>query len=154
MPFQITSRVFKNGEAIPAHHTADGEDVSPPLEWKHPPPDTKAFALVCDDPDAPNGNFNHWIIFNIPANLSHFPEAYPALKTQPNGIRQGLNDFGGLGYQGPAPPSGVHHYHFKIFALSAPLELEEDVKRQVLERAVQRRLLGQAELMGTYQRKS
>ena len=153
MAFQLSSRAFKNGEAIPAHHTADGEDVSPPLEWKDPPPGTQAFALLCDDPDAPGGLFNHWVIYNIPITVVHFPEAYPALKTQPNGICQGLNDFGGLGYQGPKPPSGVHRYFFKLYALSAPLPVEENVKRAAVERGAQRRLLGQAELMGTYERK-
>ncbi|HVZ79352.1 MAG TPA: YbhB/YbcL family Raf kinase inhibitor-like protein [bacterium] len=153
MAFQITSRAFKNGEAIPAHYTADGEDVSPPLEWKESPAGTKAFALVCDDPDAASGNFTHWIIFNIPTTVVHLPEAYPALRTQPNGIQQGLNDFGGLGYQGPKPPSGIHRYFFKLYALGAPLDLEGDVKKPVFERAAQRRLLGTAELMGTYERK-
>ena len=153
MAFQLTSRAFKEGESIPPHYTADGEDVSPPLEWKEAPPGTKSFALICDDQDAPGGTFTHWVIYNIPPNLFHFPEAYPALKTQPNGTKQGTNDFGGLGYRGPAPPSGVHRYYFKMYALSALLDVEEGAKKGPVERALQRRILAEAQLMGKYQRK-
>lgn len=150
MAFRITSRAFKDGDMIPAHYTADGEDVSPPLEWQEAPPGTKAFALICEDPDA--AGFAHWVVFNIPPNLNYFAEAYPALKTQPNGTRQGLNDFGSVGYQGPKPPDGVHRYVFRVYALSAPLELDGDVKKGPLERSAQRRVLAQAELTGRYQR--
>jgi Raf kinase inhibitor-like YbhB/YbcL family protein len=152
MAFQITSRAFKDGEMIPAHYTGDGEDVSPPLEWKEPPPGTKSFALICDDPDAPGGTFTHWVAYNIPPNLFHFAEAYPALKTQPNGTKQGINDFGSIGYKGPAPPSGVHRYCFKIYAVSSLLELTEGAKKAALERVLQRRILGEAQLMGKYER--
>lgn len=153
MGFQLTSRAFKDGEMIPSHYTADGEDVSPPLEWKDAPEGTKTFALVCDDPDAPGGTFVHWVIFNIPANMTQFPEAFPSLKSLPNGTKQGLNDFGGIGYQGPAPPGGTHRYFFKMYALSAVLDLEEGAKKATLERMVQRRTLAEAKLMGKYQRK-
>src|SRR5579862_404929 len=125
MAFQLTSRAFKDGEPIPPHYTADGEDVSPPLEWKDPPAGTKSLTLICDDPDAPGGTFTHWLIFNIPPSVVLFPEAFPPLKSLQNGIRQGTNDFGSIGYSGPAPPSGVHRYYFKIYALSAVLEVPE-----------------------------
>jgi len=150
--FQLTSRAFKDGGMIPPHYTADGEDVSPPLEWKDAPKGTKTFALICDDPDAPGGSFAHWVIFNVPANMTQFPEAFPSLKSLPNGTRQGLNDFGSTGYQGPAPPGGTHRYYFKLFALTAVLDLEGDVKKAQLERSLLRRIIGQAELMGKYQR--
>ncbi len=154
MAFQLISRAFKNGEMIPAHYTADGEDVSPPLEWKEPPPGTKSFTLICDDPDAPGGTFTHWLVYNIPTTVVLFPEAFPSLRSQPNGTKQGTNDFGSIGYRGPAPPSGLHRYYFKLYALTAAvLDLEEGVKRAPLEKMVQRRIVGQAELMGTYQRK-
>jgi Raf kinase inhibitor-like YbhB/YbcL family protein len=154
LAFQIISRAFKEGEDIPAHYTVDGEDVSPPLEWKDPPPGTKSFALICDDPDAPGGTFTHWLVYNIPASVIVFPEAFPPLKSQANGTQQGINDFGGLGYGGPAPPSGTHRYNFTIYALSASaLDLEGAVKRPQLEKAIQRRIVGQAELMGKFQRK-
>lgn len=153
MAFQLTSRAFKEGEMIPPHYTADGEDVSPPLEWKEPPPGTKSFTLVCDDPDAPGGTFTHWLIYNIPTSVVQFPEAFPSLKSLPNGTKQGVNDFGGIGYRGPAPPGGTHRYYFKIYALSAVLDLEEGAKKATLERLVQRRTLAEAQLMGKYQRK-
>lgn len=154
MAFQLASRVFKDGEMIPAHYTADGEDVSPPLEWKEPPAGTKSFSLICDDPDAPGGSFTHWVVYNIPTSVVSFPEAFPSLKSLPNGTKQGPNDFGSLGYGGPAPPSGVHRYFFKLYALSTVLELEEGAKRGLLERMIQKKVLGQAQLMGKYQRKT
>jgi Raf kinase inhibitor-like YbhB/YbcL family protein len=153
MAFQLTSRAFKDGEMIPPHYTADGDDVSPPLEWKDPPAGTQSFTLICDDPDAPGGTFTHWLIYNIPTSIVLLPEAFPSLKSLPNGTKQGINDFGGTGYRGPAPPSGIHRYYFKIYALSSPLELEEGAKKATLERLIQRRALGEAQLMGKYQRK-
>ncbi len=153
MAFQITSRAFKEGGDIPAHYTADGEDVSPPLEWHDPPPGTKSFALIVSDPDAPGGDFTHWLVYNIPTSVILFPEAFPPMKSMPNGTRQGVNDFGGLGYQGPAPPSGIHRYYFKIYALTALLDLEDGVKRAQLEKSIQRRIVEKAELMGLYERK-
>jgi Raf kinase inhibitor-like YbhB/YbcL family protein len=153
MAFRITSRAFKEGEMIPAHYTADGEDISPPLDWQDKPPGTKSFALVCDDPDAPSGVFTHWLVYNIPISVVLFPEAFPPLKSQPNGTQQGVNDFGGIGYHGPAPPSGTHRYFFRLYALSAELNLEEGAKRPQFDKSIQRRIVGKAELMGKYQRK-
>ena len=152
MSFQLTSKAFKDGGMIPAQYTADGDGVSPPLEWQGPPPGTKSFALICDDADGPGGTFTHWLAYNIPPNLFHFAEAYPILKTQPNGIKQGTNDFGTVGYRGPAPPSGVHFYCFKIYALSGLLDLEEGAKRGPLEKAIQRCFLREAMLVGKYKR--
>lgn len=152
MAFQLTSRAFKEGEMIPPHYTADGEDVSPPLEWKDPPDGTKSFTLICDDPDAPGGTFTHWVMYNIPPSVVLFPEAFPPLKSLQNGIRQGTNDFGSIGYGGPAPPSGVHRYYFKLYALSAVLEMGDGAKKAQVEKILQRRVLGEAQLMGKYQR--
>ena len=142
MAFQLISRAFKEGGMIPPQYTADGDDVSPPLEWKGPPEGTKSFALICDDPDAPGGAFNHWLVFNIPPDTAQIPEAFPSLKSLPNGTKQGLSDFGSIGYGGPAPPSGVHRYFFKLYALSVVLDLEEGARKSALERALQRRILG------------
>lgn len=153
MAFRMSSRAFKDGETLPTHYTADGEDVSPPLEWHEVPPGTKTIALVCYDPDAANGNFTHWLVYNIPTTVVLFPEAFPPLKSQANGTRQGVNDFGSIGYGGPDPPSGTHRYFFKLYALSATLDLEEGSKRPQFERAIQRRIVGQAELMGKYEKK-
>ena len=152
MALRLNSRAFKDGEMIPAHYTADGEDVSPPLDWSGVPETAKSFALICVDPDAPGGSFCHWVIYNIPPNAVNFPEAFPSLNSLPNGTKQGTNDFGGIGYRGPAPPSGIHRYTFKFYALSAVLELEAGAKKAQLENKMQRRILGEAQLMGKYQR--
>lgn len=152
MPFQLTSRAFKEGGIIPSHYTADGDDVSPPLEWSIVPGGTKCFAIICDDPDAPGGSFCHWLVYNIPANAVNFPEAFPSLGSLPNGTKQGVNDFGTLGYRGPAPPSGTHRYLFKLYALMSVLDLEAGATRAELEKVLQRRILGEAQLMGKYQR--
>ncbi len=154
MAFRVTSRVFKDGEMIPAHYTADGEDVSPPLDWADAPVGTKSFALICEDPDAPGAVFTHWLVFNIPASINSFQEAFPSLKALPNGTKQGVNDFGQSYYKGPAPPDGIHRYYFKLYALSALLDLEPGVARAPLEKMMQRRLVAQAQLMGKYQRSS
>jgi Raf kinase inhibitor-like YbhB/YbcL family protein len=153
MALQLTSRAFKEGEMIPAHYTADGEDVSPPLAWSNVPAEAKSFAILCDDPDAPGGSFCHWIIYNIPPGMVQFPEAFPSFNSLPNGTKQGTNDFGSIGYRGPAPPSGVHRYYFKLYALSAVLDLEPGAKKAQLESRIQRRIVGEAQLMGKYQRK-
>jgi Raf kinase inhibitor-like YbhB/YbcL family protein len=152
MAFRITSRVFKEGADIPAHYTPDGENVSPPIEWLDAPPDAKSFALIMYDADSPSGDFTHWLVYNIPTTVILLPEAFPPMKSLPNGIRQGVNDFGGIGYHGPEPPSGIHRYFFKIYALTAALDLEDGVKRPQLEKSIQRRIVEQAELMGQYQR--
>lgn len=152
MAFRLFSRAFQDGELIPEHYTADGDDVTPPLDWHDPPEGTKTFALICDDPDAPGGHFVHWMVYNIPSNVTVFPEAFPSLRSLPNGTKQGTNDFGGLGYRGPAPPSGVHRYYFKLYALSATLELDAGATKAQLEKMMQRRIVGEAQLMGKYQR--
>jgi Raf kinase inhibitor-like YbhB/YbcL family protein len=153
MAFRISSRAFPAGGPIPLHYTADGDDVSPPLEWAAVPAGTKTLSLVCEDPDAPGGTFVHWVVYNIPTSVVLFPEAFPPLRSLPNGTRQGVNDFGGIGYRGPAPPSGIHRYFFKLYAASAVLDAEEGVRKAQLEKWLQRRIVGQAETMGTYGRK-
>src|SRR5271170_7380370 len=140
MAFRITSRAFKEGEMIPSHYTADGEDVSPPLDWMHIPDEAQSLALICDDPDAPGGTFTHWVVYNIPPNTVHFPEALPSFKALPNGAKQGVSDFGPLGYKGPAPPSGVHRYYFKLYALNQVLDLEPGATRAQLEKLMTRRI--------------
>jgi Raf kinase inhibitor-like YbhB/YbcL family protein len=153
MPFRVASRAFKEGESIPAHYTRDGEDVSPPLDWFEPPVGTKSFALVCEDADAPSGGFTHWVIYNIPPTVTLFPEAFPPLNSLPNGIKQGMNSFGQVGYSGPSPLKGLpHRYFFKIYALNTVLELDPGAAKAQLEKTMQRRIVGEAQLMGKYQR--
>jgi len=154
MSFQIKSSAFENGKPIPVKYTGQGKDVSPPLEWSNPPAGTKSFAIINDDPDAPVGTWVHWVIYDIPANVTKLPENVPAKETLPDGSKQGLNDWGRVGYGGPMPPPGKpHRYFFKIYALDTVLNLKPRATKAELLKAMQGHILAQAELMGTYQRK-
>ena len=144
----LTSDAFQNGQAIPAYHTCDGANQSPPLSWGEPPEGTKSFALVMDDPDAPSGTFHHWGAFDIPGSARRIGSS------QALGV-QARNDFGNSGYGGPCPPKGhgVHHYHFKLFALDTDkLGLSGNAKVDAVEEAARKHALGQGELVGTYER--
>jgi Raf kinase inhibitor-like YbhB/YbcL family protein len=146
---ELTSDAFQDGQAIPQQYSCDGADQSPPLRWGEPPAGTKSFALIVDDPDAPSGTFRHWGAFDIPA------EARSLSAGQAAGT-QAVNDFGKTGYGGPCPPKGhgVHHYHFKLFALGVErLGLGADAKVEDVEKAARRHAIGQAELIGTYERR-
>jgi Raf kinase inhibitor-like YbhB/YbcL family protein len=154
MSFEITCSAFKNGDFIPAKYTGDGPDVSPPLTWTSPPAGTKSFALICDDPDAPMGIWVHWVVYNIPPTMLEFAEAMPKDATLPGGIRQGQTDFGSTGYGGPAPPKGKpHRYFFKLYALSAEIDLKAGATKADLEKAMKGKILAEATIMGKYQRK-
>jgi len=153
MKFQITSSAFKDGEMIPSKYTCDGENISPPLSWSEIPNGTKSLALINDDPDAPIGDWVHWIVFNIPPDTKEFKEAASSKKLLPKGALEGLNDWNKKGYGGPCPPSGVHRYFFKLYALDTMLSLKEGAtKRQLLE-AMKGHILAEAQLIGKYQRK-
>jgi Raf kinase inhibitor-like YbhB/YbcL family protein len=149
---EIKSQAFAQGSLIPAKHTCDGADVSPPLAWSGAPAGTKSFALISDDPDAPVGTWVHWVMWNIPAEARALEENVPKKDTLPNGARQGTTDFKRIGYGGPCPPSGTHRYYFKLYALDAALDLQASTTWKVLEKTMQGHILAQAELMGTYRR--
>jgi len=152
MPLQVTVSGFAEGATIPKRHTCEGEDLSPALTWSGAPPETKSYALIMDDPDAPAGIWNHWLQFDIPAGTLSLPEgAGPK-----DAGRSGKNDFGRTGYGGPCPPRGhgPHRYYFKIFALDVPsLGLSEGVGRTDLDRALLKHVLAEAQFMGRYERK-
>lgn len=152
MPFQLASPAFPAGSAIPARFSCDGEDISPELQWSDPPAGTQSFALIMDDPDAPGGVWVHWVLFRIPAAARGLPEALPGDEQLPDGARHGLNDFGGPGYGGPCPPSGTHHYYFKLYALDQSLDLAPQATAADLASAMEGHILAQVELMGTYGR--
>jgi len=153
MAFELTSNAFQKGEAIPRQFTGDGRNISPPLQWTDPPAGTRSLALVCEDPDAPRGTFTHWVIYNLPADLRQLNENLLSKASLSDGAIQGINDFGKVGYGGPAPPAGKpHRYFFKLFALNRPLDLPAGVSRVQLLKAIQGHVLGEAELMGTYKR--
>ncbi|MCX5649632.1 MAG: YbhB/YbcL family Raf kinase inhibitor-like protein [Planctomycetota bacterium] len=153
---KLTSPAFANGARIPVRHTGEGDDRSPPLEWTDPPEGTKSFALICDDPDAPRGTWDHWLVWNLPATLRQLPEGVPTTKTLPDlgGAMQGNNSWPKIGYGGPMPPPGhgTHHYHFVLYALDAPLDLAPGANKAALQKAMKGRVLAEARLMGTYSR--
>lgn len=153
MGLELTSTAFRQGERIPSEHTADGRNVSPPLNWSDPPGGTQTLALVCEDPDAPRGTFPHWVIFNLPAESRELAAGVPTEPTLPNGAVQGANDFGRIGYSGPAPPAGKpHRYFFKLYALDTALGLAAGASRDDLKAALSGRVLAEGQLMGTYGR--
>ena len=124
MSIELTSTAFKAEKPIPKQYTGDGTDQSPPLQWSEPPSGTKSIALICDDPDAPRGTWVHWVLFNVPAQTLELEAGVPTTETLANGAKQGKNDFGNIGYGGPAPPKGkAHRYFFKLYALDAALNL-------------------------------
>ncbi len=152
MELPVTSSAFGEGEMIPAKYTADGANVSPPLAWNSIPEGTKSIALICDDPDAPMGTWIHWVMYNLPGDLTGLPENVPSGENPPTGGKHGITDFGTYGYGGPAPPSGTHRYFFKIYALDTVLNLNEGITKAQLEQAMQNHILDKAELIGLYKR--
>jgi Raf kinase inhibitor-like YbhB/YbcL family protein len=150
---QLTSATFGNGQPIPVKYTADALDISPPLAWTNAPAGTKSFALIADDPDAPSGDWTHWVIYDLPPTATALAEdtlKTPQLRT---GAKQGLNDFRKTGYGGPAPPPGkAHRYFFKLYALNAMTGLAPGAAQKDLLKAMDGHVLGEGRLMGTYQR--
>jgi Raf kinase inhibitor-like YbhB/YbcL family protein len=153
MNLELTSTAFREGQSIPKQYTGDGRNVSPPLRWRDPPTGTKSLALVVEDPDAPRGIWTHWVLFNLPAASRELGEGVPPKAALPDGTVQGINDFGAVGYGGPAPPPGKpHRYLFKLYALDTPLNLGPRTTRPQLLKAMDRHVLAEGQLMGTYSR--
>jgi Raf kinase inhibitor-like YbhB/YbcL family protein len=146
---ELTSTAFDQGEPIPVRYTCDGEDISPPLVWSDPPPGTQSLALIMDDPDAPGGTWDHWIAFNLPAEMRELSKATSAADIN---AAFGENSWGRSNYGGPCPPGGTHRYFFKLYALDTTLSLDGSAnKRQVLA-AMDGHILAETELMGTFRR--
>lgn len=148
----LTSPAFKHNGMIPKKHTGYGSNISPELNWSGAPGKTKSFALICDDPDAPGRVFVHWVIFNIPASQNCLKQHQPKREKLANGAVQGVNDFGNHGYDGPKPPSGTHRYMFKLYALSAKLDLDSSATKADLEKAMKNKILEQTVLIGKYKK--
>jgi len=147
---ELSSPAFTNGQPIPDMYTCQGEDISPLLSWAKPPEGTQSFALIMDDPDAQNGTWVHWVIFNIPSSSRGLAQATPPDATFSYGAMSGNNSWGRTGYGGPCPPSGTHRYFFKLYALDEVLAIEPGSDKGELEKAMFGHILAQAELMGTY----
>ncbi|AGA28366.1 YbhB/YbcL family Raf kinase inhibitor-like protein [Singulisphaera acidiphila] len=157
MSMTIHSNAFNDGRAIPRRYSEDGVDVSPSLTWSGSPKEARELALIVDDPDAPTYKpWVHWVLYKIPPDVQTLPEGLPTAPTlrTPPGCLQGKNSWGGVGYHGPAPPRGhgVHHYHFHLYALDAPLRTAQGLDKEGLLRAMRGHILAQAELVGTYER--
>jgi Raf kinase inhibitor-like YbhB/YbcL family protein len=150
---KIVSPAFAEGTPVPVEHTCEGSGSSPGLAWSEIPVDTRSFALVCDDPDAPRGTWVHWVLFNLPADAVELAPAVPPAPELPSGARHGINDSGNVGYGGPCPPRGRRHrYFFRLYALDCTLNLAPGVKRPDLDQAMAGHVLADATLMGTFQR--
>jgi Raf kinase inhibitor-like YbhB/YbcL family protein len=152
---QLNSSAFQAGGPIPAKYTCEGENVSPEFSWRDAPAKTQTFAFVVHDPDAPRpGGYTHWVVYNIPANTGHIGEGVPKQATVPDLGMQGKNDGGEIGYTGPCPPSGTHRYFAKLYALDTKLPLRPGASLKELNVAIKGHILAEAELMGTYAKKS
>jgi Raf kinase inhibitor-like YbhB/YbcL family protein len=155
MTLKLTSSAFPEGGEIPSEYTCEGKDISPPLAWSGAPSETRSFAIIVDDPDAPDPaapkmTWVHWVLYNIPASASSLAEAARDL---PPGTLHGLNDWKRTGYGGPCPPIGRHRYFHKLYALDAMLPNLGQVAKAKLEAAMRPHVIAQAELVGTYQKK-
>jgi Raf kinase inhibitor-like YbhB/YbcL family protein len=151
MAFELHSPDFTEGGAIPPRHTCEGEDVSPVLQWGDPPDGTRTFALIVDDPDAPDPahpkmTYVHWVLYDIPAGTSALGRGESSIGSE------GVNDWKRTGYGGPCPPIGRHRYFFKLYALDTALpHLSRPTKGELI-RAMQGHILAEAQLMGTYEK--
>lgn len=160
MSISVHSSAFASGDPIPPKYTGDGADLSPPLSWDGLPEGTRELALICDDPDAPTPEpWVHWVIYQLSPDLTSLPEGLPATPrlTNPLSALQGRNSWTSgrtIGYRGPAPPPGhgVHHYHFRLYALDAQLKLGPGADKRALLSAMRGHVLGEGELVGTYAR--
>ena len=157
MALAIRSSAFAHNGPIPVRFTADGAEVSPPLECSGLPPEAQELALIVDDPDAPTSDpWVHWVLYKIPLGAASWPETVAKIESPPvpAGAVQGLNSWSGVGYGAPAPPRGhgVHHYRFRLFALDVSLEVEVGLRKSQLLAAMEGHVCATAELVGTYQR--
>lgn len=140
----ITSPAFEHEEMIPVQYTCDGKNVNPPLMIKGIPENTRSLALIVEDPDAPSGVWNHWVVWNIPVQHEIAEDSIPG--------KEGLNTFGKHHYGGPCPPSGTHRYFFKVYALDSMLELEKEADKKALMDAMEDHILAEGEIIGMYER--
>lgn len=146
---RITSPAFEDGDMMPAIYTCDSDNINPPLEISDIPDGTQSLALIMEDPDAPGGTFTHWLMWNISPNTTRIEE-----NDWPEFAEQGMNDGGDLGYMGPCPPEGIHHYVFRLYALDSKLNLQGEVNRMDLEREIGSHMIDEAEYSGLYKLQS
>ena len=157
MTLTLKSDVFNHGGAIPSKYTCEGKDVSPPLAWEGVPKTARSLVLIVDDPDAPDPKapkmtWVHWVLYNIPPDVSSLPEGVKSANL-PRGTGEGLNDWKRTGYGGPCPPIGRHRYFHKLYALDTKLEGMSTPTKAKVEAAMKGHIIAQTELVGTYQKK-
>ena len=149
----VLSAAFAMGAAIPDRYAC--APFSPPLSWSEVPAGTQSIAVLCDDPDAPVGDWVHWVVFNLAPDVRSLPENVARAAALPGGAVQGVNDYDRTGYDGPCPPPGqTHRYFYKVFALDARLALGAGARKADLMKAMRGHVLAQGALMGTYARKT
>ncbi|HIB60306.1 MAG TPA: YbhB/YbcL family Raf kinase inhibitor-like protein [Candidatus Marinimicrobia bacterium] len=147
---KITSSAFSDGALIPIKYTCDGDDISPPLVWSDIPENTASFVLINDDPDAPVGTWDHWILFNLEGKTTELAENVDLSKLA--GVQLGRNSWRQNDYGGPCPPYGTHRYFFKLYALDMKLDLPAGSSKQDIKKAMAGHILAEAELLGRYKR--
>jgi len=145
---KIISPTFAHQNPIPSQYTCDGGDINPTLQITEVPSQAKSLALIMDDPDAPGGTFTHWLMWNIDPATTLIEEG-----SRPEGVVEGVNSASETRYIGPCPPSGMHHYHFKLYALDSMLDVPSKTSKTHLEEEIKKHLIKSAELVGTYQRR-
>jgi hypothetical protein len=151
--FSLNSPAYPSGGEIPRKYTCEGPDVSPALNWGDPPAGTQSFSLIMDDPDAPAKTWVHWVLYDLPASIRSLPEGLSKAQELQDGSRQGRNDFGRIGYEGPCPPHGpAHRYSLRLYALDAKLNLKAGFSKVEVEKAMKGHVLALAELIGKYKR--
>ena len=149
----LTSSAFREGDMIPQKYGFNDENLSPPLSWSGVPEGAQSAVITCDDPDAPGGTWVHWVIFNIPAAAGGLPEGVSREEVLQDGSVQGVNDFNKIGYDGPAPPYGIHRYIFKVFAIDTVIDLEAGATKKELFNRMAGHVLGEGKLMGRCKKK-
>ena len=150
---KLTSSAFEPGGIIPPRYTCDGENISPPLTWSNVPEETQSLALIVDDPDAENGPWAHWVLYNIPPQITHLPAHVLAGERLHWGGLQGRNEYGNTQYEGPCPPPGsIHDIYFRLYALDTMLDLAPGATRAQLLNAMVGHVLISTELIGRYGR--
>ncbi len=153
MDISVTSTAFKEGEMIPSKFTCDAENISPQIAWTNFPKTTESFVLIADDPDAPMGTWVHWVVYNIPTTLLELKENFPKNEKFEDGTMQGTTDFRRIGYGGPCPPSGIHRYFFKIYALDVKLNVKPGLTKKEILKEMEGHIIAEGQLMGKYKRK-
>jgi Raf kinase inhibitor-like YbhB/YbcL family protein len=152
MALKLTSAAFGANETIPDRYTCGGTNVSPPLSWHGTPAEAKSLVLLCDDPDSSRQPWSHWVLYDIPPTVDELEEDIPSDSRLSSGALQGRNDFGDIGYGGPCPSSGTHHYYFRLYALDSEIEIPPGANRAQVLDLIRDHVVAESDLMGRYTR--